>query len=114
MQTGHMTTSTEGFQVDFSGCTLTRGKVTVIGDHVEIRFDLRGPDATVRFPKDHVAVLAVGGEEKLTSVGGYGGDGAPGSCFFEWQMLHGGAEAIRVCYVEGGSLLAEERLLLTA
>ena len=108
-----MTTSTDGFQVDFSGCTLTRGEVTVNGEHVGIRFDVRGPDATVRFPKDHVAVFPVGGTEKLTSLGGYGGEGTLGSRFFEWQMLHGGAPAIRVCYVEEGILLAEERLSLT-
>lgn len=47
-------------------------------------------------------------------MGGYGGEGPVGSRFFEWQMLHGGAEAIRVCYVEDGTLLAEERLSLTA
>ena len=46
----------------FSCCALTRAKVTVIRDHVKIRF-------------------------------------------FEWQTLHGGARAMRVCCVEDGSLL---------
>jgi hypothetical protein len=108
-----MGSSLQDFEVCFAGCTLTRGDVVVDGDHLYVRFEMRGPDASVRFPKDHVAVLRGGGTEKLPSLGGYGGEGAHGSFFFEWEMLHEGAEAVLVRYVEGGQVLAHERLLLS-
>lgn len=109
-----MTTAPEYLEVAFEGCTMTRGTVTVTDEHVFIRFDMRGPAATIRFPKDHVAVFPDGGQEKVDSLGGYGGESPGGSRFFEWQLLRHGAHTMRVVYIEDGKLLTEEHLSLTS
>ncbi|WP_166138749.1 hypothetical protein [Nocardioides ochotonae] len=101
----------DDLEVAFDGCTLTRSRVTVTDDHLTIRFDMRGRAASVEFPTDHVVVIPEGGEEKLDSLGGWGGYGDDGSHFFEWELRRQGAEAVRVVYLDDEDVVvAEERL----
>jgi hypothetical protein len=98
-------------EVAFDGCTLTRSGVTLTGDSLTIRFEMRGPAASVRFPDEHVVVIPEGGEAKLDSLGGWGGYADDGSCYFECELRRRGAEAVRVVYLDDEDVVvAEERL----
>jgi hypothetical protein len=73
-------------QVEVAGHVVGRGPIRVEGNHLVVMFTVSGPEASPRFPKEHVVMIRPGDPEKLNSRGGYGGQDDERSAFFEWRF----------------------------
>ena len=80
---------------------LGRGSITVQNDELVIVFNVSGPEASPRFPKQHVLLLRPGDGGELNSRGGYGGYEDDGAAFFQWRFDWPGGAGVHVIYFEG-------------
>jgi hypothetical protein len=82
------------------GHVLTRRSLRAEGEELVVAFNISGPEASPRFPKEHVVLLRPGDSEKLNSRGGYGGYEDDGTAFFEWSFDWRGGDGVHVIYFE--------------
>lgn len=61
---------------------------------------ISGPEASPRFPKEHVVLIRPGDPEKLNSLGGYGAQDSESAAFFEWRFDWPGGTSLDVIYFD--------------
>jgi hypothetical protein len=70
-------------------------------DQLVVTFTVSGPEASPRFPKEHVILLRPGDGEKLNSRDGYGSYADDGvTAFFRWRFDWPGGDGVHVIYFE--------------
>jgi hypothetical protein len=100
---------------EIAGHVLRRRSIRVEDDELVVTFTVSGPEASPRFPKEHVVLLRPGDGEKLDSRGGHGGYENDGTAFFEWRFDWPGGDGVQVIYVESGRRIVDrEWVPLTA
>lgn len=77
-----------------------RGPLGIDRDELVVTYRVAGPDASVRFPMEHVVIGRPGDADKLTTRGGYGGAEEDGSAFFVWRLEWPGGDEVEIRYVE--------------
>jgi hypothetical protein len=83
-----------------AGHVLTRRSIRADDEELVVAFTVSGPEASPRFPKEHVVLLRPGDSEKLNSRGGCGGYEDDGTAFFEWRFDWPGGDGVHVIYFE--------------
>jgi hypothetical protein len=86
--------------VEVDGHLLGRGPVEIDQCELVVVFTVAGPQASPRFPKQHVVLLRPGDPAKLDSRGGWGCVGDDGTAFFEWRFAWPGGDGVHVVYFE--------------
>jgi len=100
-------------RVQVAGHIISRGRPTVEGKQLVVMFTVSGPEASPRFPKEHVALIRPGDPEKLNSLGGYGVQDTESTAFFEWRFDWPGGTALDVIYLdEDKRIVHRERVAL--
>jgi hypothetical protein len=101
-------------QVEVAGHMIGRGRLRLEGKQLVVMFTVSGPEASPRFPKEHVVLVRPGDSEKLDSLGGFGGQETESSAaFFEWRFDWPGGAAVDVIYLdEGDHIVQRERVAL--
>ena len=89
-------------RVEVAGHVIGRGRPTLEGDQLVVMFTISGPEASPRFPKEHVVLIRPGDPEKLNSLGGYGGQDTESAAFFEWRLDWPGGTSLDVIYFDEG------------
>jgi hypothetical protein len=85
---------------------LTYGPVTVSDSTLTIAFRVAGPEASVKFPKEHRVILRADDDEKLEGRDGWGGVSDDGSAFFNWSLDWPGGDGIRIlCFEDGDQVV---------
>lgn len=83
-----------------AGHVLARRSIRAHHDELVVVFTVSGPEASPRFPKEHVVLLRPGDSEKLNSRGGEGGYEDDGTAFFKWRFDWPSGEGVHVLYFE--------------
>ena len=106
-----MTTSHPEHSVEVAGHVLVCGPVRVVDDELVVTFDVSGPDASPRFPKEHVIFIRPGDPQKLDSLGGQGVQWTADTASFEWHLRWPGGEGVDVVYFEQDNLVVHVEFL---
>ena len=99
-------------RVSVADHVIETGPIRVWAGRLEVLFTVTGPEASARFPKDHVVVIRSGDTEKLQSLGGTGGSDEPGTAFFLWRFVWPGGDSVRLLYLDGDDVVQEQVLAL--
>lgn len=89
-------------QVEVAGHVIGRGRPRLEGEQLVVTFTVSGPEASPRFPKEHVVLFRPGDPEKLNSLGGMGRQKTETAACFEWRFDWPGGTALDVIYLEEG------------
>ena len=100
-----MTLSEPEHTVEVAGHVLVCGPVRAVDDQLVVMFNVSGPNASPRFPKEHVIFIRPGDPEKLDSLGGEGVQQSADTASFEWRLRWPGGTGVDVVYLEGDNLV---------
>src|SRR6476469_6626815 len=89
-------------RVEVAGHLIGRGRPTLEGDQLVVMFTISGPEASPRFPKEHVVLIRPGDPEKLICFFFYDRAATENTAFFEWRFDWPGGTSLDVMYFDEG------------